>query len=523
MSPELSLYLGLGFFLGLGGCLLIQRLVLRLERKEAEETAQELLEVAEDKAKDYRDEANQRADEFREKLNDKHEDEILKMQKAIEAIERDIEDFKQSKESDYRGLQSKFDKKRQHLKKKEGALASVKNQYDELRSLHDSRQQTLVTEFLQKAETSREQIIEAIKQNLKTEAENAANQLKTDTEAVAEQNLERDAKRVLSLALNRFHRPYCSERGIGNVNFPNPDVMKRTLGEEKVHLKCLEKEAGVDVTVNEEVGYASVLGFDPVRRELGRASLEKLMHEKNLNEKRISDIVKKTKKDLFKKIRKDGIAISKELGLKGMHDDTLNMMGSLRYRYSFAQNQYFHCGEVGWLCGLLGSELGIDLKTARRSGMLHDIGKAMDHSKDGGHAVIGADFIEKNGEAAEIVHAVRAHHFDEPPSTELAYLTIAADAISGARPGARRSTMDTYHQKMQNLDKIVRSFNNVTDLFILNAGREVRVTVNSNKVDDQKALGLSKDIAKKIEEEMSYPGLIKVVVVRETHAMEVAR
>ncbi|MEO0335408.1 MAG: HDIG domain-containing metalloprotein [Pseudomonadota bacterium] len=502
---------------------MIQSLVLRLEKKEAEENAQEFIEAAEEKAKDYHDEANQRAEEFKEKLSDKHEEEILKLQEAVEARQRDVEDIKQSKEGDYRGLQSKYDKKRQHLRKKEGALASVKSQYDELRNLRESKKQELIKEFLGKAETSREDVIEAVKQQLKTEAENSANQLKTDAEALAEQNLERDAKRVLSLALNRFHRPYSSERGIGNVNFPNPDVMARTLGPERVHLKALEKEAGVDVTVTEEVGYASILGFDPVRRELGRASLEKLMHEKNLNEKRISDIVKKTKKDLFKKIRKDGIAISKELGLKELHEDTLNMMGALRYRYSFAQNQYFHCGEVGWLCGLLGSELGIELKTARRSGMLHDIGKAMDHSKDGGHAVIGADFIEKNGESSEIVHAVRAHHFDEPPSTELAYLTIAADAISGARPGARRSTMDTYHQKMQNLDKIVKSFDNVTDLFILNAGREVRVTVNSQKVDDQTALGLSKDIAKKIEEEMSYPGLIKVVVVRETHAMEVAR
>jgi ribonuclease Y len=523
MSPELSLYLGLGFFLGLGGCLLIQTLVLRLEKKEAEESAQELIEIAEDKAKDFSDEANQRAEEFKEKLSDKHEEELLNLQKQVEEKTRDIEDIQQSKEADYRVLQSQYDKKRQLLKKEEQALASVKGQYDELRSLRDAKQQELVAEFLQKAETSRQEILEALKNKLRTEAENSANQLKADTEALAEQNLERDAKRVLSLALNRFHRPYCSERGIGNVSFPNPDVMHRTLGEERVHLKSLEKEAGVDVTVNEEVGYASILGFDPVRRELGRSSLEKLMHEKNLSEKRISDIVKKTKKDLFKKIRKDGLAIAKELGLKGLHEDTLNMMGALRYRYSFAQNQYFHCGEVGWLCGLLASELELDLKTARRSGMLHDIGKAMDHSKDGGHAVIGADFIEKNGEAAEIVHAVRAHHFDETPSTELAYLTIAADAISGARPGARRSTMDTYHQKMQNLDKIVRSFENVTDLFILNAGREIRVTVDSRKVDDQNALGLSKDIAKKIEEEMSYPGLIKVVVVRETHAMEVAR
>jgi ribonucrease Y len=199
------------------------------------------------------------------------------------------------------------------------------------------------------------------------------------------------------------------------------------------------------------------------------------------------------------------------------------MMGALRYRYSFAQNQHFHCAEVGYLCGLLASEIGVDSKDGRRSGLLHDIGKAMDHSKEGGHAVIGAEFIEQHGEKAPIVHAVRAHHFDETPSSDLAYLVIAADAISGSRPGARRSTGDSYSQKIADLQKIGDSFEGVLATYILSAGREVRVIVDSERIDDHKALELSKLIARKIEEECSYPGLIKLTVVRETQAVEMAK
>jgi ribonuclease Y len=196
-------------------------------------------------------------------------------------------------------------------------------------------------------------------------------------------------------------------------------------------------------------------------------------------------------------------------------------MGSLRFRYSFTQNQYFHCGEVGWLCGLLASELGsVPIKKARRSGMLHDLGKAMDHELEGGHAVIGADFISKRNEAPDIIHAVRAHHYDEQPSTDMAFLVIAADAISGARPGARRSTMESYNQKVTELERIAKSHRGVIDCFVLSGGRECRVLVNGREVNDMQSLQLSQKIARQIEEECNYPGQIKVVVVRETYVAE---
>ncbi|MCB0357872.1 MAG: HDIG domain-containing protein, partial [Bdellovibrionales bacterium] len=291
----------------------------------------------------------------------------------------------------------------------------------------------------------------------------------------------------------------------------------------KQNIELIEKLCGVDIIYNEKAKSLSVSGFDPVRRELGRATIEKLVRERTINEETVRKTMEISKKKLFQQIKTDGDKVARELKLDDLNVDIRNMMGALKYRYSFTQNQYFHCAEVGHLCGLLAAELGEATKDARRAGLLHDIGKAMDHSLDGGHAVIGADFIEKHGEQKHIVHAVRAHHFDETPATDLAYLVIGADAISGARPGARRSTTSTYMQKMDQLQEIGNSFDGVIDTFILSAGREVRITVDNHKIDDHQALELSKQIARKIETDCNYPGTIKVTVVRETQAVEVAR
>jgi ribonuclease Y len=235
-------------------------------------------------------------------------------------------------------------------------------------------------------------------------------------------------------------------------------------------------------------------------------------------------LFEKTKSDVLRKVESDGNRIAAELGQKDLHIEIKKMLGTLRYRYSFAQNQHFHVAEVGWLCGLLASEVrAVEVSAARRAGLLHDVGKAMDHSIDGGHAVIGADFINKHGEKEHIVHAVRAHHYEEQPSTDLAFLVIAADAMSGARPGARRSTVTVYNQKIEALSSIGDGFPGVTKTLVFNAGREVRIVVDSRRVSDEQSLKLCRQIADKIEEECQYPGQIKVVVVRESHAEAMAK
>ncbi len=414
-------------------------------------------------------------------------------------------------------------RKGQALNSRQQKLALVEARVSQLRERVAALKTKLTDEAKRKSAVSAEKLSEQIHAQMEEQARKVVTKIAQENEQEAQINAERDAKRVLNLALNRFARPYCPERGIGNVNFENAEHKARTFGLEGKWINKIEQLCGVDVVYNESYQSATVMGFDPVRRELGRLVLEASAKERNLNENVIENLYNRFKKDLFKKILVDGNRVANELRLPNMHEDIRNMLGALRYRYSFAQNQHFHVAEVGWLCGLLSSELNLPVHDGRRAGVLHDIGKAMDHSKEGGHAVIGAEFIEKLGEKPEVVHAVRAHHYDEQPSSDLAFLTIAADAISGARPGARRSTMDSYTQKMADLEKIGSGFPGVTATYILSAGREVRVIVNGDRVDDQKALNLSKQIAQKIEEELSYPGLIKVTVVRETQAVEFAR
>lgn len=495
----------------------------RSQRKALEKQAEELILKAEEKAALLEEEARLAAQKFEEEAWTAAEPELTRMEEKLAEQESKVKDLEEELAEKSEWVEEKLKKTQSILQSHEDKFKNRQRRSDELNAKCEELRSKWIERLLPIAQAEPEVLKKEIQDGFLKMVSREVELERQEQEQEFQQNLEREARRILTLVINRFARPYCAERGIGNVEFPNPDVMKRVLGPNRENITHLEKACGVDVTVNEEYMSVSVLGFDPVRRELGRASLEKLIHEREVNEKRIGEIVAKTKRDLFKRIRQDGDRIARELSLRDLHPEIRNMMGALRYRYSFAQNQYFHCAEVGWLCGLLSAELGVPTKLGRRAGMLHDIGKAMDHSREGGHAVIGADFIEKHQEGAEVVHAVRAHHFDETPSTDLAYLVIAADAISGARPGARRSTIDSYTQKMADLEKIGNSFEGVNSTYILSAGREVRIVVDSQKIDDMAALELSKKVAQKIEEECSYPGLIRVTVLRETQAVDLAR
>jgi len=517
------IFISIPFVLGIVCSVLFWRLQRKLVFRRAEMEAKEILEEAKLEAAAIKQESQSFIDNIKEEAAEKLEHDTRKTVQRIEQLQEVIQGREDEFREQIRGREDQANRRSQQLRAQEAKMQIRDEHYRKKVSQVKNLKDQLVERLTKVVPTSVTELKEKLASQLINEVQTKTSRELQIFEEEMNQEAERTAKRIINLVIDRFARPYCEERGIGNVEFPNPDVMKRALGPERVHLQHLEKVCGVDISVNEENMTASVLGFDPVRRELGRASLEKMMHEKNLNPQRIEDITAKTKRDLFKRIRNDGQKIAQELGQLSLHDEIKSMMGALRYRYSFAQNQYFHCGEVGWLCGLLSSELGLNISDGKRAGLLHDIGKAMDHSIDGGHAVIGADFIEKHSEKPHVVHAVRAHHHDETPATDLAYLVIAADAISGARPGARRSTMDSYNQKMANLQNIASSFDGVLHTYILSAGREVRVVVDAYLIDDYAALDLSKKIAKQIEEECSYPGLIKVTVVRETQAVEMAR
>jgi ribonuclease Y len=489
----------------------------------AREEAHDLLESAKKDAQALDEELNLKMEEMREEAFERFERDTRKFVQRNDEFEETLDE----REAKFRSLtqtrEQLLQRKQQSINSKQQQLNSYDARVQRLRARLNEQRLKLLDEAKKRSVAPPEQLREDIHARIEQEARTLATRHAQAIEQDAQLNAERDAKKVLNLVLNRFARPYCSERGIGNISFENPDHKVRTFGNNGQWMKKIEQICGVDIVYNETYQSATIMGFDPVRRELGRLVLEAASRQRKLDEQVIEDLHNRCKKDLFKKILVDGNRVANELRLAHLHEDVRSMLGALRYRYSFAQNQYFHVAEVGWLCGLLSRELGLPVTDGRRAGLLHDIGKAMDHSRDGGHAVIGAEFIETHGEKPEIVHAVRAHHYDEPPSTDLAFLTIAADAISGARPGARRSTMDSYTQKMADLEKIGFSFDGVTATYILSAGREVRVLVDGERIDDHKALTLSKQIAQKIEEELSYPGLIKVTVVRETQAVEFAR
>ena len=510
MIMSLSAGLGVGSGVSFLINLFLEKQKINQKKREARHIVQKALDNEEQKREralseieDHKVHLMQRREREREALSAAHrllQTEIDHIKQKNMEIERERAQQKRLSFQDMGGL-LKINKA------KEARLQDLKNLLKEKRKnlIH-----LLTTHFDMNTEQLKQ---ESQKISMDRAKESLLHRIK-EKEEYLKHNISQRAQFILDLVLGRFQHPYCPERGIEPVVFASQNRMEQILGPDLSKVRLLEKECGVEVKISDREPSVSIMGLDPVRRELGQVVLQKIKNKKSFNDKDIQRLVRETKKELFRRIKRDGEKICQSLNLKNIKKEVKNMMGALRYRYSFAQNQHFHCQEVAWLCGLLSEEVGEPLWPARRAGMLHDIGKAMDHSKEGGHAVIGADFVQKHGETPEVVQAVRAHHHDVLPEKPLDFLVISADALSGARPGARRSTVDSYNQRMLTLEKIGRSFEGVRDTYIMSAGREIRVIVDSYKVNDTKALELSKKIARKIEEECAYPGLIKVTVLR---------
>ena len=507
--------LGAGFGMGSIVSFLVSYLLKRQKISQTKQSARRLIQEAKDKEEQNHAQVLNKLEEYKLSLIQKQESYREELSLINQQFEMEIEQLTQQKEEQL----SKLEKEKQINNREANKVLSLSKEKERDLKKKESQLQEIRKKIMQILKGKFNISIEDLKEEIKKEK---IDTMKTqmlqkikEKEEYLRHNVNQQAHFILELVLSRFQHPYCPERGIKNVSWSTRSAMEGLLGPQFSKMKILEKECGVDMKVSDKEASISILGIDPVRRELGRASLQKIAKSRQVKESEIKNLVQETKKELFRRIKSDGQKICRELSLKDMKTEIKNMMGALRYRYSFAQNQHFHCQEVGWLCGLLNAELKEPLLPARRAGMLHDIGKAMDHSKEGGHAVIGADFIKKHGEDPSIVYAVKAHHHDVTPEKPLDFLVIAADALSGARPGARRSTVDSYNQKVLTLEKIGRSFKGVKDTYIMSAGREIRIIVDSQKINDLKALELSKKIAGKIEEECSYPGLIKVTVVRQ--------
>jgi ribonucrease Y len=368
-------------------------------------------------------------------------------------------------------------------------------------------------------EDARVQVIEKIYDDARRSAAREAKQI----EDIAREEAEKRAKRIVGIAVQRYAGEYAGERAATSVPLPNDELKGRLIGREGRNIRAFQEVTGCDLVIDDTPETITVSSFDPVRREMARLTLERLIQDGRIHPTRIEEYFAKSREEVERGIREAGEQAALELNIGRLHPDLVKIVGQLRYRYSYAQNILRHSVEVGFMCGLLAQEFGLNARQARRAGLLHDIGKAATHEMEGGHAVIGGHMARKAGEDEMVVNAIAAHHDDEAPKSVLAHLTAAADAISGARPGARREMLEGYVKRLEDLEKICGSFKGVERSFAIQAGREVRVLVEPGSIDDVGALSLSREIARKIETELAYPGQIRVTVVRETRAVDYAR
>ncbi|RAL20640.1 ribonuclease Y [Lujinxingia litoralis] len=386
------------------------------------------------------------------------------------------------------------------------------------------RQRAEVEVLLEKvAGYSAEQARAELVARMVSQAELEANRKIKAIEEQAEEEADKRAQKIISVAVQRYAGDFVAEKCVNVVSLPSDDMKGRIIGREGRNIRALEAATGVDIIIDDTPEAVIVSGFDPVRREIARRSLEKLIADGRIHPTRIEEVVGKTDQEVAQSIKEAGERAAFELGIHGLHPELIKIVGRLKYRTSYGQNMWSHSIEVGYLCGLMASELGVNVKMARRAGLLHDIGKALTHEQEGSHALIGADLCRKYGEHEVVRNAVAAHHNDEPQNSVIAHLVIAADALSGARPGARREILETYVKRLEDLERISMGFKGVEKTYAIQAGREIRVMVEHSAVDDQAAFALSRDIARKIEDELTYPGQIKVTVIRETRAIDYAR
>jgi len=369
------------------------------------------------------------------------------------------------------------------------------------------------------AEQAKAEIVERVAEDAKLEA---GKKIRVMDEEFREEATQK-ARKMISLAVQRYAADYVTEHVVTAVPLPSEEMKGRIIGREGRNIRAFEAATGIDVIIDDTPEAVILSGFNPVRREIARISLSRLVQDGRIHPARIEETVEKVTKEVEDTIREAGEQALFDLGIHGVHAELVKLIGKLKYRTSYGQNIYTHSLEVAFLCGMIASELGLNAKVAKRAGLLHDIGKAVDHEVEGPHALIGADLARKYGEAARVVHAIGAHHEDESPRDVLPILVQAADALSGARPGARREMLANYLKRLEDLEAIAKSFAGVEKSYAIQAGREVRIIVDNQKIGDDAATILARDIAKKVETDLSYPGQIRVTVIRETRAVEYAR
>lgn len=504
-----------GIFLGM----LLRRKLTESKIVNAEAAAEQIIADARKEAETVCKEATIQAKDVVLQAKTDWEKEARQLRKEIQVQESRLlqkEENLERRADAQEERKSELDKQEHQLRSLEGQL--VKRDAESAQLLAEQRGQLEKISGMSSAQ-AKQQLVESMLSQARHDAAKSIKQIEDEAREVADKK----AKMIMALAIQRYAGDFVAEKTVSVVPLPSDEMKGRIIGREGRNIRAIEAATGIDLIIDDTPEAVVISGFNPVRREVARISLERLIVDGRIHPARIEELVEKATEEVDEAIREAGEQATFDVGVHGIHPEIIKLLGMLKYRTSYGQNVLVHSIEVAFICGMMAAELGINVKQAKRAGLLHDIGKAVSHELEGSHAVNGGDLARKYGEAPKIVHAIAAHHEDEKPDTVLAILVQAADALSGARPGARRETLETYVKRLRDLEKIGTSFGGVTGCFAIQAGREIRVMVASDEVSDAQSHILAKDIAEKIEQEMTYPGQIRVNVIRETRAVEYAK
>jgi ribonuclease Y len=491
----------------------------RAALREAQAKARDLVQQAERDSDSKLREADLSAKEKLLQARTEFEKVSRKRRGELEAQEQRItqrEDKLDRREEEARNRERDVEGRERTVAKREKKLEVKHGELDEVLELQRSKLE-------QMAGLTAQQASEELRKAMENDARMEAAHLIKRIEDEAREKADREAQRIIGTSIQRSASDYVAETTVSVVHLPSDDMKGRVIGREGRNIRALELATGVDLIVDDTPEAVILSGFDPFRREVARVALERLVKDGRIHPARIEEVVEKVKAEFEKRVQQEGEAALLELNIPNVHPEIVRLLGRLRYRTSYGQNVLQHSKEVAFLAATMAGELKANVPIAKRAGLFHDIGKAVDREMEGTHVAIGIDLLRKYGESEEVVHGMACHHGDYDPETVEAVLVTAADALSAARPGARREVLETYVKRLEKLEEIARSFKGVQKTYAIQAGREVRVIADCKKVSDEQAIWLSKDIAKKVEAELTYPGQIKITVIRENRAVEYAK
>lgn len=492
-----------------------RQIQIELERS----TAARIIEEAQKEASAIRREGEIQAKDNILKSRVEYEKEVRETRREVQELERKL--FRAEESLDKRI--DKVEKRGAELEKLEASVRgrekALEGKEAECKRLIDDARRQLEQVAGMSREEARGNLIEQMVEEAKYQS---AKRIRL-VEEQAKEEADQKAKKIVTLAIERLAGDFVTERTVSVVHLPNDDMKGRIIGREGRNIRALEAATGIDLIVDDTPESVIISGHNPIRREIARMSLEKLISDGRIHPGRIEEVVRKAEQEVEESIREAGQKAIFDVGVHGIHPEIIKLLGRLKFRYSYAQNVLLHSIEAAFICGAMAAELGLNERQARRAALLHDIGKAVDHEVEGSHAIIGAELARKYGESPKIVNAIAAHHEEVKAETILAPLVDAADALSGARPGARREMVETYVRRLEELERISNSFKGVEKSYAVQAGREIRIIVQSNVVSDEEAARMAREVALKIESEMTYPGQVKVTVIREVRAVDYAR